>query len=120
MSALYERIEELCRARGINITVMCRESGVARGSLTDLKMGRIEGLSARALGKLADYFEVPMEYLLGMETEKKPAPGGGREVTLDDFSYAMYRESRVLTEENKKKLLEMAEFFRRQQGKDRD
>lgn len=64
MSSLYTRIEDLCISHGTNITEMCRKSGVSRSSLTDLKMGRTNGLNTNTLGKIATYFDVPMEYLL--------------------------------------------------------
>ena len=76
---LYERIEKLCQNRGIDITTMCRESGAPRGSLTDLKAGRITGLSARTLQKIAAYFDVPVGYLLG--EEKKPLVNEDEDLT---------------------------------------
>lgn len=39
---------------------MCRESGVPRGNLTDLKKGRQGGLSYNNLEKIANYFDVPI------------------------------------------------------------
>lgn len=71
MSALYKKIEELCKRNQINITAMCRESGASRASLTDLKMGRKQNLSAETLLKIASYFDVSVDYLL--ETDKAPA-----------------------------------------------
>lgn len=65
MSDLYKRIEELCHREGINITTMCRESGASRASLTDLKMGRKQSLSSDTLTKIAAYFRVSVDYLLG-------------------------------------------------------
>lgn len=74
MSDLYNKIEELCKKAGINITEMCRAAGVARGNLTDLKMGRQTGLSAKNADKIASYFGVTVSYLLGTEQkEKAPA-----------------------------------------------
>lgn len=64
MSSLYTRIEELCISHGTNITEMCRKSGASRSSLTDLKMGRTNGLNTNTLGKIASFFDVPMDYLL--------------------------------------------------------
>lgn len=69
MMNLYERISMLCEERSIDITTMCKESGAARGSLTDLKMGRIETLSAKTLGRIAEYFGVPVDFLLDNGTE---------------------------------------------------
>ena len=76
MSKLYERIDQLCAERHVNITTMCKESGASRGSLTDLKVGRKQSLSVETLRKIADYFNVSTDYLLGQE--KTPAETGKR------------------------------------------
>lgn len=67
MSDLYERIDGLCKDRNINITVMCKESGASRGSLSDLKFGRKQNLSVETLSKIASYFDVTVDYLTGKE-----------------------------------------------------
>lgn len=73
MSELYNRIEELCKKHGTNITAMCKESGAPRGSLSDLKMGRTERLNTTTLSKIGDYFGVSVGFLIGQEDAKKPA-----------------------------------------------
>ncbi|HWP80357.1 MAG TPA: helix-turn-helix transcriptional regulator [Candidatus Acidoferrum sp.] len=70
MNDLYQKIEQLCQLKNINITAMCREAGVSRGNITDLKKGRSKTLSAMSLSKIANYFGVSIDYLLGCE----PAP----------------------------------------------
>lgn len=55
MSTMYETIAALCEVRGVSITTMCKKSGTARASLTDLKMGRKKSLSAKSLAKIAAY-----------------------------------------------------------------
>ena len=65
VSELYNRIENLCAQHRVSITKMCEESGASRGSLTDLKKGRKQGLSAQTLSLIASYFDVSIEYLLG-------------------------------------------------------
>lgn len=62
---LYNKIQALCRSRGINITIMCRECGASRGALGDLKAGRKNSLSAETLRKISEYFSVSIDYLLG-------------------------------------------------------
>lgn len=119
MGEMYGIIERLCSERGIKPGRLCAELGISRGIMGDLKAGRTKKLSAENLGKVAAYLGVSTDYLLGSETEKAPTPEGERPITFDDFTYAMYEESKELTEENKKKLLEMAQFFRQQQEKDK-
>lgn len=70
MSNLYNTIEALCKKKQVNISVMCREAGVNRASLSDLKFGRAEKLSSSNLVKIAKYFGVSVEYLLGQETSE--------------------------------------------------
>ena len=76
MSDLYKRIEVLCGDANVNITTMCKEAEVSRASLTDLKMGRKQSLSADTLSKIASYFSVSVDYLLGNESapDGPPAP----------------------------------------------
>lgn len=70
MSPIYNRIEELCRKSGINITQLCHECGISRASLSDYKKGRIKSLSALTLSKIAEYFGVSVDYLYGRESFK--------------------------------------------------
>jgi len=71
---LYQTIEQLCREKEITVTVMCRECGVSRGSLGDIKSGRKKSLSLPAACKIADYFGVSVDELMG--GEKKIACNG--------------------------------------------
>ena len=72
--------------------------------------------SADILPTIADYFGVSVDYLLGIEeTKKAPAEDGGRMVDLDEFSFGFFETFNGLTEENKMKLKELAEMFKRDQ-----
>jgi transcriptional regulator with XRE-family HTH domain len=60
---------------------MCADLGISRGNISDLKMGRIESLSADKLAKIATYFKVSVDYLLtGTETKKAPTQEGERDI----------------------------------------
>ena len=61
MNKLYERILSLCEQRKIKPGRMCGAIGVSRGNITDLKMGRIESLSAETLSKISEYFGVTVD-----------------------------------------------------------
>ena len=71
MSDLYKKIEDLCKKRSVNVTQMCKESGASRASITDLKMGRKQALSSMTLSKIANYFNVSVDYLIGTEQKEK-------------------------------------------------
>ena len=77
--------DRLCADKGINITELCRQSGASRGSLSDLKKGRKQSLSADTLSKIAAYFGVSVDYLLGNTEEKeKPASQEADELIKSD------------------------------------
>ena len=71
MSILYKNIISLCEARGIKGGKMCTDTGISKGLLTDLKMGRRTGVSAATAQKIASYFNVSVGYLLGEEEKKE-------------------------------------------------
>ena len=67
MLFVYDLIEELCQSKGITVTTLCKECKIPRSTLTDYKKGRIKTLSAGTLCKIADYFDVTVDYLCGIE-----------------------------------------------------
>ena len=67
MSELYNKIAALCAEKGITVTELCRQCKISRASLSDLKVGRKKNLS-----KIADYLNVPIEFLLNMEQKETP------------------------------------------------
>lgn len=78
MDDMYNKIESLCKARGSNITQMCRETNISRSVLSELKSGRTKQLSAKYLPVVADYLDVSVGYLLG--NEEKPATDNDSEL----------------------------------------
>lgn len=59
----YERFLALCNARGVKPTAVADAIGLSRMNASRWKKGTMP--SAANLQKLADYFEVPLDYLLG-------------------------------------------------------
>lgn len=57
----YEIIRSLCKEHDIAMTALERELGFGRGSIGKMKNG---GTSAERLRKIADYFNVSIEYLM--------------------------------------------------------
>ena len=86
MSNLYKNIIALCEARGIKGGKLCSETGISKGLLTDLKMGRRSGVSAVTAQKIASYFDVSVGYLLGEEDKKeKPIIDDGLSARKKEF-----------------------------------
>ena len=55
---VYERIEKLCKEKGIAITALERELNFSRGSIG--KMRTAKRPNAERLQKIAEYFDVPV------------------------------------------------------------
>ena len=113
---MYEIFEKLLMERGVTAYKVAKATGISTGSMTDWKKGR-SAPKVDKLQKIADYFGVSVDYLLGNEPkEKTPAEA---DVTFDDFTYAMYGVAKELTDEDKNMLLEMARMLkkRQQEGK---
>lgn len=99
LNKMYALIEDLCKRKGVNITQMCKDAGVSRGNLTDLKMNRTTELSTKTLAKLSLYFGVPMEYLIGgEETKNAPVANDRRVVTDEDIKFALFGGSGDITD----------------------
>ncbi|MBQ0110843.1 MAG: helix-turn-helix domain-containing protein, partial [Oscillospiraceae bacterium] len=51
--------------KGVSITGMCNDAGISRSLMSELKAGRSKSLSSCTLEKIADYFSVSTDYVLG-------------------------------------------------------
>lgn len=116
MCNMYSILQSLCAERGITITEMCREAEVPRSSVGNLATGNTQQLSARNMQKLAQYFGVSTDYLLGAK-EPAEAAGGGPE---DEF-VGFYGEVKAdLTQDDLddiKKLMAIRAELNRSKGK---
>ena len=98
---------------------MCQESGAPRASLSDLKMGRKQSLSAKTLSLIANYFDVSVDYLI--DNEKIPADG---EDEIKEYLRILRErpETRMLLDYSKgvgkKEIEAMAEMMKKLRGND--
>lgn len=115
---MYSIYQRLCQEKGLTNYRVSKETGVSQSSLSEWKRGNSVP-KYESMKKIADYFGVSVDYLLGKTDNKKTPRPEGQDVTFDDFTYAMYEEARELSNENKQKLLEMAQFFKQQQAKEK-
>lgn len=117
----YDVFSGLCEQHGIKPSKAAEECGINKSNVSNWKNN---GYVPRgeALNKIANFFNVSVDYLLGNEQKEKASSLNEKkpeDITFDDFSYALLDESKELTEENKNKLLEMARFFKMQQDKEK-
>jgi transcriptional regulator with XRE-family HTH domain len=104
----YKSQQELANALFVNQTAVSQwERGVTVPS-------------SQMLVRLSELFGVSIEYMLGSSnTQKETTQLGGPEITFDDFTYAMYGETKDLPQEKKDMLLGMARFMRQELDKEK-
>ena len=71
MVDLYKLILDLCEQKGVSGGKMCADIGVSRSFMTELKKGRAKTVTFATAQKLADYFNVSVDYF---DTEKEKSP----------------------------------------------
>lgn len=73
MCTLYESIKSLCDAKGVKPGKMCVDLKISKSTMTDLKSGRRSGVSMDTAQKIADYFGVSVDRVLGSGQKETPA-----------------------------------------------
>lgn len=98
---IIERIEKLCVSNGISTTQMLKNVGLSTGIMSQWRSG--QKVSNKSAKKIADYFNVPVEYILfGEEKEMPPI------AELREQLYDIYKE---LPDAKRKQLIDYARFL---------
>lgn len=84
---MYEIFERLLKSRNVTAYQVAKATGISQSTLSDWKKGRSVPKMDK-IQKIAEYFGVSVEYLMGVEMEKDPTPKS--EVTEDDIKYALF------------------------------
>lgn len=90
MSNLYENIKELCDEKGVKPGKMCTEASVSKGLITDLKMGRKKTIHVETAQKIADYFGVTVDRVLGAKKETDAPKDDGLNYTDSELLQAYH------------------------------
>lgn len=138
MDVFFERLSELCQEKGTSPNAVAKKLGISSGSITAWKKGTLPRIET--VQKLAEYFHVSADYLLGnvndpwffLDNERilkeiNSVDGSSdcnqseRNAVLqgkfDDFTYAMHNAARELTEQDKQLLIDMATRLRKMNQK---
>lgn len=85
----YDRFKQLCDQKGVSCNKAALEIGLSNATQTKWKK---TGATPRGdtLDKIAAYFGVTTDYLLGKEPEKAPTAGGERIVNDEDIMFALF------------------------------
>lgn len=97
----YDTFSDLCKRKGVSVTKATVEIGLSRTIGSAWKQ---RGLTPKGdtLQKIADYFGVTTDYLLGAEAdekEKAPTPKDERKPNSDDIKIALFGGDTEVTDE---------------------
>ena len=113
MCTLYDRITELCKAKGVSGSRMCLDLGLSKSTLSDIKSGRKKGISTSTAQKMASYLGVSVDYLLGEEEkEKAPTVSGERSVSDDEIKFALFGGDGEITDAMYQEVKEFAALIK--------
>ena len=136
MPDLYKIIDELLRERGISGAKMSNDLGMSRSFMTELRKGRAKSIKTETAKRIADYFGVSTDYLLGnvsdpffhldndrilseinsYETNNAPTETGERDI-LDEVDVAFYGDFKELNEDEKETVRDMVRLMRQRKEK---
>ena len=112
MSTIIETIDRLCEERGIKGSKLCDDLGISRSTLTELRKGRAKSLNIKKATLIANYFDVPLAYLLGEttdttppQTQKAPTRSKKDELLDDDDFIVLQRNLQNIPEADRKRII---------------
>ena len=106
------KIAELRKSRGLSQLALGRQVGAAQNSVSNWENGAREPDNATLL-KLASFFDVTVDYLLGRTNYRDLSAAKPDDVALDEIEYALHGEIRELGDAEKAALLDYARRMRR-------
>lgn len=113
----YDVYCELCQKNGLTPSGAAGKIGFNRASVT---MWKNTGKAPKQdlLIKIADYFGVTTDYLLGNKTEKAPTTSGERSVSDTELKFALWGDCEDIDDDDLEDVRRYAAFVReRKKGK---
>ena len=111
-SVFFERFSALCKDNHVSPNSVAREIGASSGSVTAWKQGT-EPRNA-TLTKIADYFDVSTDYLLGKD--KAPVLDDKRSVSDDEIKFALFGGDGEITDEMYNEVKRFAAYIKQREA----
>lgn len=106
-------LKALRNEKRISQAELAKALNVAQNTVANWENGVREPDNA-TIAKIANYFGVSTDYLLGLSDNPTPAPR--TDIDLSEIDYALFGETKHLNESEKQELLRLAKFFREQKA----
>lgn len=107
----YDRFKQLCERKGVSCNKAALEIGLSNATPTKWrKTGATP--TGETLDKIAMYFGVTTDFLLGKETEKAPTKTGERPVSDDEIKFALFGGDGEITDAMYQEVKEFAALIK--------
>lgn len=103
----FDILQRLCADRGVSAYRVCRDIGLNRSAVAKWKSGSVP--NGATMAKLAAYFGVSADYLLGVEP-----------VTDDAIKIALFGGDGEITEEMYQEVLRYAAYVKRREAEKKE
>ena len=109
----FNRFKQLCEQRNISVYRACTDIGLNRSAVAKWKNGgKPNGTTA---AKLAEYFEVTTDYLLGQSEEKTP-DRKERAVSDEEIKFALFGGDGDITDAMFDEVKQFAAFVKQREA----
>lgn len=115
ISEFYKRLRDLCEERSMTINELVKILDLSSGSPTAWKNGTVPRNAT--LTKIADYFGITTDYLLGNESKKAPTGIGERSMSDDELKFALWGDCQDIDEADLEDVRRYAAFVRERKRK---
>ena len=108
----FNRFKALCDEKNVSVYRACTDIGLNRSAVAKWKDGgKPKGTTA---AKLADYFGVTTDYLLGQSDQRRPVRPT---VSDEDIKFALFGGDGEITEEMYQEVRRFAAFVKEREGR---
>lgn len=107
----YDRFKQLCDKKGVSCNKAALEIGLSNATPTKWKKTGATP-SGDTLDKIAAYFGVSADYLLGKEAEKAPTADGERSISNNELKFALWGDCEDINDDDLADVLRYAAFVR--------
>lgn len=136
MDELEKLMQAVMEHDDVSYSELATKTGISKSTLQRYVTQGLDAAPLQKVKKMAEALGIPerfvnnrealsdeltskgISHVLRMISEGLYRPSAD-EITFDDFTYAMYKEGRELSEEKKNMLISMARFFKQEQDEGR-
>lgn len=105
MAEMYEVLDKLLKEKDISGAKMSEDLGMSKSFMTELRKGRAKSIKIETAQKVADYFGVSIDFLLGNQDKEKTTTENSGGFSEKDVKLVAWFNS--LPEEKQKAILSL-------------